>query len=1011
MVLTFSGYSPREVYEVKCRELKCKKNSALYNFLSDAPDAFKSITTIDVSKNFVGPRGVLPLLEVVRFCENLHTLDLRQQELDKNAIDVLCLAVKGHARLVHLNLSANPLDMSACAALLELARVNSAIRHISLDGSAIRPSMMQAIEAQLERNRATKTSASERAALIAQSQDNRLSSGGFDSTDMEKLSTVEAQSQGTDSPSSTSKARCRSGTCGVFRGLPASVRSYDIKALLATFSHSVHDDLFDENPINDIAEMCVRCQECFHDENFSMDIVHRKRGQIDRDTLSWRRVEKLFPSATLFPDEDEDELILPSECFSSFSWIFICVGASFKSLGSLRQSLQCGPDINCNVYSLRVHVDGKWRYVIVDGYLPVNDRDELIFTKPVRGKYFWPCILEKALAKLNGSYSALYMDVLMDSVSHSPFLKSEAGSPKGQTVSLLKTISLSGGTNVSSIRRTSCSRTLQDLSGGVGITRFFHGRESKSDELWSVLVDVFRTGAMMIAIAECNDILPGIEPLHAYRVDYVQQIGCIKLIKIHSPWAQEQWKGDWSEDSVMWQSHQEVSMMLRKKRTNCDYHGFWISYVDFLKCFGQLHTCHVFDGFAQRIFEHQWDSKTAGGPCHEHLWHLNPHFKVEPCEATPFFINLSLPDARFSSTYVGALGLHVFNSRNYPLRAAGNDKDCIIATNYVETDSISVEGHFHKGGKYWVIPSSDTIGITGKFILRIFVCTPFTLSTASMDKYWYMKTFADELKRSGEYRSGDDNAQVLLRFCPGGMLGDEGTRGTLVVRATTAECPRLALGMFLLRASMTNGQRRRIIGTLDDNSIVASSTLAMGNEVCIETEVSADEAYTLVTCVHPVGSHAKLEYTLWSSLPLLEHSVIPLWKGQSVTVSWLEGSGSFYDVANNPQVEICPHRQFDTFVISMRIESCSARDPAIVFFVVENDDNKGECMQGKIAAGRVVLRSQYVQHHTVQCELRVTHQTDSLLVIPCLQPTGSVGTCTLTVSTESGEFSLKMLSK
>jgi hypothetical protein len=62
---------------------------------------------------------------------------------------------------------------------------------------------------------------------------------------------------------------------------------------------------------------------------------------------------------------------------------------------------------------------GKWKDVVIDDYLPVGLDNSLIFCKNQEHKNeFWSALLEKAYAKLYGSYEALEGGLTSDAVKY-----------------------------------------------------------------------------------------------------------------------------------------------------------------------------------------------------------------------------------------------------------------------------------------------------------------------------------------------------------------------------------------------------------------------------------------------------------------------------------------------------------------------------------------------------------------------------------------------------------------
>lgn len=55
-------------------------------------------------------------------------------------------------------------------------------------------------------------------------------------------------------------------------------------------------------------------------------------------------------------------------------------------------------------FLVKLFFKDRWYDVIVDDRLPCDESGELIHQKPFNKTEFWPCIIEKAIAKLLGGY-------------------------------------------------------------------------------------------------------------------------------------------------------------------------------------------------------------------------------------------------------------------------------------------------------------------------------------------------------------------------------------------------------------------------------------------------------------------------------------------------------------------------------------------------------------------------------------------------------------------------------
>lgn len=157
-----SGWSCRSVYLYYCREFGMKPNSTVCASLSDVEDDFASITAVTVSNNFLGERGILPLLEVVRLClaaknSALSSLAFPDCGLKNPAVEWLVEAVLAAPTdrslpLRSIDLSGNRISLGAGKVLLDLVSARTQLVDVNVNETCVDPPLRLRLRLQLEAN-------------------------------------------------------------------------------------------------------------------------------------------------------------------------------------------------------------------------------------------------------------------------------------------------------------------------------------------------------------------------------------------------------------------------------------------------------------------------------------------------------------------------------------------------------------------------------------------------------------------------------------------------------------------------------------------------------------------------------------------------------------------------------------------------------------------------------------------------------------------------------------------
>ncbi|CAD2218077.1 calpain-like cysteine peptidase [Angomonas deanei] len=643
---------------------------------------------------------------------------------------------------------------------------------------------------------------------------------------------------------------------------------------------------------------------------------------------------------------------------------------------------------------------------------------------------------------------------------------------------------------------------MADFTGGIPIRRCIHGNkehgEFDSSEWWEILLELIGKGKNSVAVVRsrgAGDVLPGIEEHHTYQLVQTLQVNGVRLVELvnhcpHDPTSG--WRGDWSEVSNLWSDFPDVEdyvLGLRgasgKRRTTASMsetavhdetkkpfasnfmlnHStiskptFWMAYATFLQAFEQIHLCRLFPStYMERKVDGEWNYLSSGGSIECPTWYRNPHYHLQIYRRTFFFINLSLPDSRFTERENEAIGFDLLQDNYFPLSASETERTnkILFSTRHRHGGVISFEGMLAPSDVYWFVPSCEEVGAFSSFTVRLFSEGSFSMTKEVMEDYYNMIHTSADVPASGPFKFGEGNAQITLvvgssRFLqPSGsgvtptdaqpnddeesmsrlsararssatgrsqtLLdgGDDKAEHRLVIRAccnprANSRTPtNKSVALFLnegVSILSDDGETTygRSLGPLD-KKLYAESPHVFGNTVYLtHSPVMTYDTFTVTCCPQPEGSAASVELTAWVSTPLqLKSFALPFWKKTLFPVEWLEGSCSYYETSIiQPQLEIFPQESYERMVIRMDLVESSIPSPALMLIVLANGQ-LGEPIRGRIPKEHVVSQSEYTSERWVQCEvdIQIEDEVESLLIIPCLQPVGTKGKCIITVLRE-----------
>lgn len=364
------------------------------------------------------------------------------------------------------------------------------------------------------------------------------------------------------------------------------------------------------------------------------------------------------------------------------------------------------------IFRFRFYSFGEWIEVVIDDRLPTRN-GKLIYLKSTEKHEFWSALLEKAYAKLYGSYRAL-----------------------------------EGGLTI---------EAAVDFTGGIPEMVDLTSLKTSKEELFYKLLradqnNAFLSCSLANSRYQKEAESKGLQSRHAYTITKVVDVrstrerGSIPLIRMRNPHGNSrEWKGDWSDGDIFWKyvdanTKRELGLDFR------DDGEFYMNFNrDFLKYFGEVEIVHLSPSdmhssdsdagqFDLYHFFGTWSRAmaTAGGCGNDTIKSFaeNPQFLFSITDPNPY-------DAKQTCNVVIALAQkprerkkeHAIGFRIYSIPPGTNqvdyrflmyNKHLAKTEQYINLREVSLSLALGQG-EYVVIPSTFARGEEGEFLLRLFI--------------------------------------------------------------------------------------------------------------------------------------------------------------------------------------------------------------------------------------------------------------------------------------------------
>lgn len=452
-----------------------------------------------------------------------------------------------------------------------------------------------------------------------------------------------------------------------------------------------------------IVRHCLKTEQLWEDPEFPAVQSSVFYHQTPPFTFQWKRPHELVSDPLFVADHFEINCGKLGD-----QWLAACLGCLQTAEGLLYRVVPADQSFDdktdyAGIFRFRIWWCGEWTEVLIDDRLPVVN-GKLVFIHAQTMSPFWPSLLEKAYAKLHGSYEALKYGTSLDGLS--------------------------------------------DLTGGIAENIVL---KPQSTDISSVLAHLLKLTSIILCKVEAKNAedkqLPkGISLGDCYRLYAQHKVQTangdrIQMLRLKSTTNQESLGPCISYIPL---DHQEKQKILALRE---DEQDFFISVPDFLRTFTHIEVVHLDADTARdeptlngknpwtlRLYHGRWQKGVSAGGCRNNsdTFHMNPQLSISLGEVDEVVLALNQHTAT-DPKVIGFTGYAMNNNENgggggteqqtQLGKSYFKSRKSLLNSQYTNSRQVSLRMGLERG-QILVLPTTFEPGEEATFTFRVFSKQP-----------------------------------------------------------------------------------------------------------------------------------------------------------------------------------------------------------------------------------------------------------------------------------------------